>query len=225
MEYWDIKRCLILHKARIVLFGILIAFCVAGISDLALFLGVAIISGLKEKRLKMKKTILLLAFIILPVLLQAQEIVKKNDYVINEDGKLQFTVHIWGEVRNPGEYLVPDKTDLLELISKAGGPTEYSNLNNVKITRGLISVSSDRQNFSRDTYYSASRQQIESKRIEKINLQKILEKSNYYQLLPVLKPGDVVQVGKNNWYRWQTVIRVVSQLAIVAQVWWYWNRN
>jgi hypothetical protein len=47
-----------------------------------------------------------------------QEIIRKDQYQIGPDERLLITVHIWGEVRKPGEYLVPDDTDILELISK-----------------------------------------------------------------------------------------------------------
>ena len=48
--------------------------------------------------------------------------------------QLKVVVHIWGEVRSPGEYTVPAGTNILELISKAGGPTEYANMGKVKLT-------------------------------------------------------------------------------------------
>ena len=59
--------------------------------------------------------------------LAQQQLIKKDQYQIGPDEKLLIRVHIFGEVQKPGEYLVPDDTDLLELISKAGGPTEFSN--------------------------------------------------------------------------------------------------
>ncbi|MBN2412642.1 SLBB domain-containing protein, partial [candidate division KSB1 bacterium] len=158
-------------------------------------------------------------------LLFAQDIIQKDQYIIGEDGKLQFSVHIWGEVARPGEYLVPDKTDVLELISKAGGPTEFSNLKDVKITRGLLrftvkDIKATNINISK---YKSGSKNIKS--VTKIDLKRMLENEDYTKLLPILQPGDVVMVGKNTWYKWQTVIRVVSQLAIVAQVWWYWRRD
>ena len=155
----------------------------------------------------------------------AQDVVQKDQYIIGEDGKLQFTVHIWGEVGRPGEYLVPDKTNILELISKAGGPTEFSNLNDVKITRGMLRFTSSdiRTSNVNLAKYKIGKKGIKS--VTNVNLKRMLEKEDYIQLLPTLQPGDVVIIGKNYWYRWQTVIRVVSQLAIVAQVWWYWSRD
>jgi len=175
----------------------------------------------------LKKSFCLLIVVVNSIytLLFAQDIVQKDQYIIGDDGKLQFSVHIWGEVARPGEYLVPDKTDILELISKAGGPTEFSNLKNVSITIWLLrftdkDIKSANINISK---FKSGNKSLKS--VTKINLKKMLENEDYGKLLPILHPGDVVIVGKNTWYKWQTVIRVVSQLAIVAQVWWYWSRE
>jgi protein involved in polysaccharide export with SLBB domain len=35
-------------------------------------------------------------------------------------------VNIWGFVKNPGRYEVPSSTDLIQLISFAGGPVQYA---------------------------------------------------------------------------------------------------
>ncbi len=157
--------------------------------------------------------------------LLSQDILKKDDYIIGEDGKLQFTVHIWGEVIRPGEYIVPDKTDILELISKAGGPTEYSNLNDVSITRGLLRYDSRELKLTTISSSRLRSSDLSGKTVVKVNMKKILGKNDYNQLLPTLQPGDIVLIGRNNWYRWQTVIRVISQLAIVGQVWYYWSND
>ncbi len=140
-----------------------------------------------------------------------QEMTEKDQYQIGPDERLLITVHIFGEVKKTGEFLVPDDTNVLELISKAGGPTEYSNLKNIKITRGLTSL------------FDQSDSLIQ-KRVLKVNLKKILNKEDYKDYLPTLQPGDVVRVGRNTWFTWQSIIRVASQLAIIAQVWYWYNR-
>jgi len=155
-----------------------------------------------------------------------QEVIKKNQYQIGPDEKLLINVHIWGEVRNPGEYLVPDDTDILELISKAGGPTEYANLSKVKITRGLTRITDVKrtsrkrvQAFDKDMFLNKY-----TKQVIKVDLKNLLDKERHYETLPILQPGDVVRIAKNTWFKWQTVIRVISQVAILAQVWYWYNR-
>ena len=42
--------------------------------------------------------------------------------------QLKIRAYIWGQVKQPGLYIVPDNTDLLTLLSSAGGPTENDKL-------------------------------------------------------------------------------------------------
>jgi len=156
-----------------------------------------------------------------------QDLIKKDQYQIGPDERLLITVHVWGEVRIPGEYLVPDDTDILGLISKAGGPTEYSNLSNVKITRGLTELVNIKHSArkmagtdsSKNLHYNEY-----NKQVIKVDLKKLLDKEKYLMMTPTLKPGDVVRVGRNTWFTWQAVIRVVSQIAIVVQAWYWYSR-
>lgn len=151
------------------------------------------------------------------------EKVKSDYYQIGPDERLLITVHILGEVGKPGEYLVPDDTNLLELISKAGGPTEFSNLSNVKITRGIIGSTT----INSSAYNARARQSTsEQKKVIEVNLKNILTKEGYNERLPILNPGDIVQIGRNTWYRWQSTIRFFSQVAIIVQaMYWYSHIN
>jgi len=63
--------------------------------------------------------------------LHAQE---KEKYLFGTEQQLEMIVHVFGEVRKPGEYRVPNDTNILELISKAGGPTQYSKLRKTRLT-------------------------------------------------------------------------------------------
>jgi protein involved in polysaccharide export with SLBB domain len=177
----------------------------------------------------LKKLLVFWSILSLPTICIAQEeTIKKDQYQIGPDENLLIRVHIFGEVKKPGEYLVPDDTDLLELISKAGGPTEFSNLTKIKITRGLAGKADIRQTSFREaesmTDDMISKNKIE-KYVIKINLNKLLDDEKYLATIPVLQPGDVIRVGRNAWYTWQTVIRVVSELALIAQMWYWYSRS
>ncbi len=134
---------------------------------------------------------------------------KKDRYIYSAENKLQIVVHIWGEVNRPGQYIVPDGTNVLELISLAGGPTEFSNLGNIRLTREVM--------------YNANSQNKIQKEILKIDLNNYLKKEHSRQI-PVLQPGNVVKISKNNWFRYQTVIRLVSQAAIIVQALYFYSR-
>ena len=138
--------------------------------------------------------------------------VKGEQYLIGAEEKLEMIVHVWGEIGKPGEYRVSDDTNVLELISKAGGTTEFSNIREVILTR---EGSHNLQLANNSTKFP--------KRVIKINLKEYLEKEKY-KPLPKLHPGDVITVKRNKWYRWQTVIRLAAQIAIVVQAAYYFSR-
>lgn|GEM_PF-1075574 len=106
------------------------------------------------------------------------------------DEELLVPVSIWGEVKNPGYYNVPDGADVVRLISYAGGPTEFANLTNVELTRPDSGA-------------------------EAIDIEHYLD-SGDVGAVPVLKPGDTVYVRKNTKYAWREFVTLVSELAVIA---------
>jgi len=116
--------------------------------------------------------------------------------------QLNIKVHVWGEVVSPGDYLVPEGTDVLQLISKAGGPTEYANLGGIRLTHRAC----------------------DSDRVINVNINDYLENEDSQQL-PVLKAGDVVRVPRNTWYMWRTLIQVAADVAIIANVYYWFTRE
>ena len=64
-----------------------------------------------------------------------QSISRAAQYYIGDMNELMMKVNIWGRVQKPGQYFVPSTTDLITLISVAGGPAEKSRLDNVKVVR------------------------------------------------------------------------------------------
>jgi len=133
----------------------------------------------------------------------------QNQYMLTEEQqmKLQIVVHIWGEVNQPGQYVVPDGTTVLELISMAGGPSNFSNLKDVKLTR-------------EETYTANNSKLMRRKIIYRINMDTYLNK-NRMERIHVLKPGDVVQVKRNSWFRFESFLKIITQLAIIIQGLYY----
>ena len=52
-------------------------------------------------------------------------------YYLGENDEILVPVNIWGFVRLPGQYFVPNNTDLISLLSFAGGPTEDAKISNI----------------------------------------------------------------------------------------------
>ena len=126
-----------------------------------------------------------------PLLISAQ--VKSTDYyTAGEQGRdLMIIVHVWGEVNQPGKFIVRDGTSLVEILSEAGGPTRYANLKNV--------------------YIAHKGDQIEH--IEIYNLEKYIEKEKMH--IPSLLPGDVIVVNRNAMGLGLELGQLTSQLAVV----------
>ena len=135
-------------------------------------------------------------------------------YVLGDNPQLEMMVHIIGEVQRPGEFRVPDNTNVLELFSKAGGPTAYSNLSDVTITRYPNPLLATRL----ATEITPSRTQI-----MRVNLKDAL-KSEKAAVLPMLLPGDVVVVPRNSWHTWRNVAAVVRDISVIASVYFIYVR-
>jgi hypothetical protein len=121
----------------------------------------------------------------------------KEEYFVDPTTqKLMIDVHAWGEVTHPGVYRVPLGTNVLELISQAGGPTEYSNLSRVKLTH---------------------REPSGSSRVETVDLPYYLDAKSGPPI-PVLGPGDVVTVPRNIRHAWENSIKLVGDILTVASL-------
>jgi polysaccharide export outer membrane protein len=129
---------------------------------------------------------------------KSQQLSRAAQYYIGTEGELLIKVNIWGRVRQPGQYFVPSNTDLITLISVAGGPAEKSRLDNVRIVRNTESGSE----------------------IIIVDIKKYL-KTGDQRLIPVLKPEDTIIMSGSIWYVISNVVTVVAQLAIVANVYYF----
>jgi hypothetical protein len=113
----------------------------------------------------------------------------------SNSSKLKINAYIWGQVQKPGLYIVPDDTDLLTLISLAGGPKEDAKLTKVRIVRPTIG----------------------GDRVIWINLKKYLESGNE-KMIPVLQPGDTVVVSGTIFYAFSRLTDFLSKAAIAISV-------
>ena len=127
-----------------------------------------------------------------------KQIERGAQYYIGDENQLMMKVNIWGRVEKPGQYFVPSDTDLITLISVAGGPADKSRIDNVRVVR--IGTSGEEQ-------------------VINVNIKKYL-KTGERTLIPDLKPEDTIIVSGSMWYIFSAIVTVVSQLAIVANVYY-----
>ncbi len=116
-------------------------------------------------------------------------------YYISKPGELTMQVNIWGSVKNPGRYEVGSSTDLIQLISYAGGPNPDAKLDEVQVSRFL----------KRD-----GTMMIEKYTVDLDNL----VTSDSTKL--VLYPGDTIFLDRSGWTTFRDVMTVVTTAAIIT---------
>lgn len=109
--------------------------------------------------------------------------------------KLKINTYVWGQIAKPGLYSVPDDTDLLTLLSIAGGPKEDAKLTKIRIVRPTI----------------------DGERIIWINMKKYLETGDE-KMIPIMQPGDTVIVSGTIFYAFAKVADFLSKAAIALSV-------
>ena len=123
-----------------------------------------------------------------------------DSYLVGDANRLEMVVYVLGEVVRPGEYRVTDDTDILELISKAGGPTEFASLRSVSLRhRDVVGAEPD------------------AEPILLVNVSKFLTQADAPPL-PGLSPGDVVMVPRNNKAKWRYVFTMVRDISVVVSM-------
>ena len=129
--------------------------------------------------------------ILMPMVALAQ--IESTDYYTpgEQERDLMIIVHVWGEVNQPGKFIVRDGINLVEILSEAGGPTRYANLKNVYIAH----------------------KGDQTEHIEIYNLEKYIEKEKMD--IPSLLPGDVIVVKRNAMGLGLELGQLTSQLAVV----------
>ena len=155
----------------------------------------------------MKKGVIIIIIInlfMLPVLLLSQTSGSSNapaasaysySGTMGDVEQLRIYTYIWGQVKRPGLYIVPDNTDLLALLSLAGGPTEEAKLSKIRIVRPTK----------------------EGKKIIWVNMKEYLETGNQ-ELRPVLQPGDTIIVSGTIFYAFSKTADFLAKVAAVLGV-------
>lgn len=88
---------------------------------------------------------------------------------------INIKVSIWGYVKMPGVYLVPNTINVMDLMSYAGGPSEGASLNDLR----LVKQKSDSTTVTKKINYNDLYYEPEIR-------------GNHYN--PVLEPGDMIVV-------------------------------
>ena len=108
-----------------------------------------------------------------------------------------FKYYVWGQVRAPGAYTLGSNPDLVELLSAAGGPTQYADVRHVVLVEAI------------------TQKQV------KVDVKKMLASGQVVSL----SPGDIVMVPDSPWYSMRYALEVATTivsfatLAFVVMTW------
>lgn len=95
----------------------------------------------------------------------------------SDPGAVNIKISVWGYVRYPGKYLIPDYTTITDLLSYSGGPNEDANLDDVRLYR---------------IFEDGKEQMI------KINYNDLMWEDhlgqNYRRAVPKIQPNDILVV-------------------------------
>jgi polysaccharide export outer membrane protein len=115
---------------------------------------------------------------------------------LGEGDELLMNVQIWGQVKNPGLYSLPEESDIATLLSLAGGPTENADLSGIKVIR---------KGMERDSLFS-------------VNLKKALLGGEKEKTM--LEPGDIVEIMPSKFYSFSTFVRFITQVTMVVAIYY-----
>lgn len=129
-------------------------------------------------------------------------------YNYSDPGKVNIEVNVWGYVKNPGKYLIPKGTTVIDLISFAGGPSTEAELDKIRLYR----PKNDSIGVSRDKISIIDFNDL-------IWDEKVKDKD--YRINPVLEPGDMLLLPGSPRYFFRenlTFIMSISSFLLSAAI-------
>ncbi|MBN2356727.1 SLBB domain-containing protein [candidate division KSB1 bacterium] len=126
-----------------------------------------------------------------------QDQVRPAQYFLGSQDQVLMAVNVWGFVHRPGQYMVPYDTDLISLISFAGGPKEEAKIKNIKVVRAAKS---------------------DNPQVIEVDVKKFLSTGQLTDI-PVLKPGDTVVVSGSSFHFISRFFDFTIRIAALVQIW------
>jgi hypothetical protein len=151
---------------------------------------------------RIARWVILLCAFLMPLELLAQPLADASagagfsgraaQYFLGDENAIYITVNVWGKVRKPGQYNIPSGTDLLTLLSAAGGPSDRSRLDNVRVVR-LVN---------------------QREEILEVDVRRYL-KTGDRSLIPEVKPGDTILVSGSAYNVVANVVDIMAKVGIL----------
>ena len=139
-------------------------------------------------------------------------------YTLGDKDQILMSVNVWGFVSKPGQYVVPRNTDLLSLISFAGGPTRGANLSKVSIVRTGALIRADVASKEGGPAFLEPAGKVP---ILEVDIKRHLA-SGEVGKIPILSAGDTILIPETGGSKFSkllglnSVVSIITALASVA---------
>jgi hypothetical protein len=130
---------------------------------------------------------------------------RASQYFLGKEDEIMIKVNILGYIQKPGQYYIPRYTDLLSLISFAGGVQKGASLSNVQIMRAVKSGNGTNASNSLSAKHD----------IITVNLKKYFE-TGETRYLPVLEAGDSILIQQSSRDKFRNLFGVSSVVGLIA---------
>jgi hypothetical protein len=131
----------------------------------------------------------------------APERIGGSRYFIGKENELLIPVNVLGYVNKPGQYMVPNGTDLISLVSYAGGFHVDANMAGVRVVRGQVPEGGKPE-------------------ILQVNVKEYFHTGNR-EKIPSLNPDDTVIVNGSSHVMFRTVFDFIARVSVLAQIYFY----
>ncbi|MBN1540809.1 hypothetical protein JW992_01595 [candidate division KSB1 bacterium] len=121
-------------------------------------------------------------------------------YFLGSEDQVLMPVNVWGFVQKPGQYMVPFDTDLISLLSFAGGPREEAKITGIKVVRA-----------------NQAQTAAPDQTVIQVDVKKFLE-SGDSNLIPVLRPGDTIVVSGTTFHFVSKFFDFAWRIAAIVQL-------
>jgi len=138
-------------------------------------------------------------------------------YFLTPDDELAIRVNVWGFVAKPGQYVVPRNTNLISMISYAGGPIQDAKLKSVRIIRdnsfklaALTMNSPDLDDGDRK----------DKQDVLVVNVKKFIDDGDERRI-PQLMPGDTIVVPGSKFQSFSRFLDFAAKILVITQIYFY----
>jgi hypothetical protein len=129
-------------------------------------------------------------------------------YNFSNPNKVNFEVIVWGGVKLPGKYIVPEGTTLIDVITLSGGPSQQDILESFKLIRGRDVngkyTSSEVLNLNYSDFFN--REPV----------------TQFVKTNPLMRPGDIlifpIEEERDFWFYTKEVLAVLTPLLSLASL-------